>query len=57
MATEWLSAADDVFLMRQFYMTISTDLDEAARIDGCGWFGIYRHIILPFPSQWSAFWR
>ena len=47
MAPEWLSAAYDVFLMRQFYMTISTDLDEAARIDGCGWWGIYRHIILP----------
>ena len=47
MAPEWLSAAYDVFLMRQFYMTISTDLDEAARIDGCSWFGIYRHIILP----------
>lgn len=47
MIPEWLSGAYDVFLMRQFYMTISTDLDEAARIDGCSWFGIYRHIILP----------
>jgi ABC-type glycerol-3-phosphate transport system permease component len=36
-----------VFLLRQFIMTISPELDDAARIDGCGWFGIYRRIILP----------
>jgi multiple sugar transport system permease protein len=23
------------------------DLDDAARIDGCGYFGIYRHIVMP----------
>jgi ABC-type glycerol-3-phosphate transport system permease component len=44
---QWLSTAYDVFLLRQFYMTISHELDDAARIDGCHWFGIYRHIILP----------
>ena len=41
------SAAYDIFLLRQFYMTITTELDDAARIDGCGWFGIYRRILLP----------
>lgn len=47
MVPEWLSAAFDVFLLRQFYMTISTELDDSARIDGCGWFGIYSRILLP----------
>jgi multiple sugar transport system permease protein len=36
-----------IFLLRQFMMSISTELDDAARIDGCGWFGIYARIILP----------
>jgi ABC-type glycerol-3-phosphate transport system permease component len=36
-----------IFLLRQFFMTIPRDLDEAATIDGCGYFGIYRRIIVP----------
>jgi ABC-type glycerol-3-phosphate transport system permease component len=36
-----------VFLLRQFFMTIPLDLDDAARLDGAGHFGIYWHIILP----------
>jgi len=36
-----------IFLLRQFYMTISPELDDAAKIDGCGYFGIYSRIILP----------
>ena len=36
-----------IFLLRQFIMTIPTELDDAARLDGCGWFGIYFRIILP----------
>jgi multiple sugar transport system permease protein len=28
-------------------MTIPRELDDAAEIDGCGYFGIYRRIILP----------
>jgi multiple sugar transport system permease protein len=36
-----------VFLLRQFMKSIPTDLEDAARIDGCSLFGIYRHIILP----------
>jgi len=37
----------DVFLLRQFFMTLPTELDDAARIDGCGPFGILWHIIIP----------
>lgn len=36
-----------VFLMRQFYMGIPREMDEAARIDGCSTFGIYARLILP----------
>lgn len=35
------------FLMRQFFMTIPRDLEDAARIDGAGYFGIYWRIMLP----------
>ncbi len=36
-----------VFLMRQFYATIPTDLDEAAEMDGAGYFRIWWSILLP----------
>ena len=50
-------------------MSIPQELEQAARIDGCSFFGIYRHIILPlsgppphatlavfaFMTQWNAF--
>lgn len=36
-----------VFLLRQFFMTIPTDLEDAAKIDGCSYFGIYWRIMLP----------
>lgn len=36
-----------IFLLRQFILTINPELDDAARIDGCGWLGIYWRITLP----------
>ncbi|MCX7796293.1 MAG: carbohydrate ABC transporter permease, partial [bacterium] len=36
-----------IFLLRQFYMTIPIELDDAAKIDGCSYFGIYTKIVLP----------
>lgn len=36
-----------VFLLRQFFRTIPRELDDAARIDGCNSFRIFRSIILP----------
>jgi pectin-derived oligosaccharide transport system permease protein len=36
-----------VFLMVQFIRGIPRELDQAARIDGCGHFGIYARIIMP----------
>ena len=37
----------DVFLLRQFFMTLPVELDDAARIDGCGPWGILWHVIVP----------
>lgn len=39
--------AYNIFLLRQFFMTIPTEFDEAAKIDGCSYFRIYWSIILP----------
>lgn len=40
-------SAYGTFLLRQFFMGIPKELDEAAKIDGCSYFGIYWRIILP----------
>ena len=40
-------SAFGVFLMRQFYQNIPTDLCEAARIDGLSEYGIWARIMLP----------
>jgi glucose/mannose transport system permease protein len=34
-------------IFRNYYATVPTELIESGRIDGAGFFGIYRHIILP----------
>lgn len=39
--------AFNIFLLRQFYMGIPRELDEAAVLDGAGHWTIYRRIILP----------
>ena len=57
-----------IFLNRQFIYSIPDDLIDAARIDGCGEFMIYRKVILPlikpvvatlaiftFLQQWNNF--
>ncbi|MCS7033814.1 MAG: carbohydrate ABC transporter permease, partial [Phycisphaerae bacterium] len=36
-----------IFLMRQFLKGVPTDLEDAARIDGCGFLRIYWHVMLP----------
>ena len=57
-----------IFLLRQFFVTIPQEYDDAARMDGCGTFGIFWRIILPmsgpvlgtvaiftFMSNWNDF--
>jgi multiple sugar transport system permease protein len=43
----FFAGAFNVFLLRQFFMTIPKDLSEAARIDGCSELRIFWQIILP----------
>jgi multiple sugar transport system permease protein len=36
-----------IFLARQYFTTIPFELEDAARVDGCGFFATYTRIILP----------
>jgi len=51
LAPLWMGAAFGnaffIFLLRQFMKGIPRDLEDAARIDGCGFLRIYWHVILP----------
>ncbi len=44
--------AYDIFLLRQFFLTIPREMDEAAMMDGAGPFQILRSVILP--QAWPA---
>jgi multiple sugar transport system permease protein len=43
----FIVTAFGVFLLRQFFLTIPREIEDAAIIDGCGPFGLYWRIILP----------
>jgi multiple sugar transport system permease protein len=43
----FFGSAFNIFLLRQFFLTIPKELSDAARIDGCTEWGIFRHVILP----------
>jgi multiple sugar transport system permease protein len=42
-----LFSAYGTFMLRQFFLTVPRDLDEAAVMDGCSKLGIYRHVVIP----------
>lgn len=42
-----LFSAFGTFLLRQFFMTLPKELEEAAKLDGCNHFQIYYRIMLP----------
>lgn len=42
-----LTSAFGIFLLRQFFISIPRDLEDAARIDGAGEFRIFWQIVLP----------
>lgn len=46
----FLGNAFYIFLLRQFFLTIPADLTDAARLDGCSEFAIYRKVILPLAT-------
>jgi multiple sugar transport system permease protein len=43
----FFGSAFNIFLLRQFFMSIPTELEDAAKIDGCGPLGIYWWVMLP----------
>ena len=62
------AGAFGIFLLRQFFLNIPRELEDAARIDGSGFFGTYWRIMLPlakpamvtlgvfiFLNEWSSF--
>jgi len=64
----WIANPLGIFLLRQFFQEIPRELEEAARIDGCSYFGAFRHVVLPnsvpalvafalirFQASWDAF--
>lgn len=42
-----LTSAYGTFLMRQFFLTFPTELEDAAKLDGCNPITFYWHILLP----------
>jgi len=43
----YFGSAFGIFLMRQYFMTIPQELNDAAKIDGCSHFGVYWRIMMP----------
>lgn len=43
-----------IFLLRQFYLGIPRELEDAALVDGCGYWGVYWRIILPLSKPMLA---
>jgi multiple sugar transport system permease protein len=43
----FFGSAFNIFLLRQFFLTIPSELSDAARIDGCSELGIFWRVILP----------
>jgi multiple sugar transport system permease protein len=43
----FIANAFAIFLFYSYFQSIPKDLDEAARVDGAGWFRIYRSVVMP----------
>jgi multiple sugar transport system permease protein len=43
----YFGSAFGIFLLRQYFMTLPQDLNDAAKIDGCSHFGVYWRIVMP----------
>ncbi|MAS38011.1 MAG: sugar ABC transporter ATP-binding protein [Anaerolineaceae bacterium] len=66
----FFGGAFNIFVMRQFMITLPKELDDAARLDGCSHFGVLVRVIVPqvlpaigfiaintFRSRWNDFFR
>jgi multiple sugar transport system permease protein len=45
-----LALATNLFLMRQYFLTIPKDYEEAAKLDGAGYFKTYLRVMLPLAA-------
>jgi multiple sugar transport system permease protein len=43
----WLSSAFGIFLMRQFFLSVPAELEEAAALDGCNRWQTFLRVVLP----------
>lgn len=43
----YMASAFGIFLMRQAFKGVPVELHEAARVEGCGWFGILWRVYVP----------
>ena len=43
----WLISGFSIIVLCQAVRWIPRQLEDAARLDGCGWFGTYWHVLLP----------
>ena len=43
----WLASAFGIFLMRQFFLSLPVDLEDAARLDGCNRMQVLRYVVVP----------
>ncbi|GAB3255180.1 carbohydrate ABC transporter permease [Nocardioides dilutus] len=50
----FIANAFSIYLYYSYFSTIPRELDEAARVDGAGWFRIYRSIIMPLSGPATA---
>ncbi len=63
-----LASPFGIYLVRQYCLSLPQALEDAARLDGCGVWGVYRHVALPlatpaiaivglfaFLAEWNAF--
>ena len=52
----YMASAFGIFLLRQAFKSVPSDLDDAARIDGCNWAGILRHVYVPLTQATYLAW-
>lgn len=43
----YMASAFGIFLMRQAFKSVPVELEEAARIEGCGWLGVLWRVYVP----------
>lgn len=53
-AYQLISLPFTIWMLRSFFMEIPTEIQEAAKIDGCSWLGVLTRVILPLSAPGIA---